>query len=92
MSVWLTIPSARPASEIKERLEKWRDMGYRIALWRNGPHRFEQLPQGEYTFKYRVRAATAGTFKVAPATVQPMYAPEFTAYSAGAVLTVSPGK
>ena len=38
MSVWLTIPSARPASEIKERLERWRDMGYRIALWRNGPH------------------------------------------------------
>lgn len=38
MSVWLTIPSARPAEEIKERLERWRDMGYRIALWRNGPH------------------------------------------------------
>ena len=38
MSVWLTIPSARPASEIKERLERWRDMGYKIALWRNGPH------------------------------------------------------
>ena len=38
ISVWLTIPSARPASEIKERLERWRDMGYKIALWRNGPH------------------------------------------------------
>jgi len=25
---------------------------------------FEHLPQGEYTFKYRIRAATAGTFKV----------------------------
>ena len=53
---------------------------------------FEQLPQGEYTFKYRIRAATAGTFKVAPATVQPMYAPEFTAYSAGAVLAIAAGK
>jgi uncharacterized protein YfaS (alpha-2-macroglobulin family) len=49
---------------------------------------FERLPQGEYTFKYRIRAATAGTFKVAPATVQPMYAPEFTAYSAGAQLQI----
>jgi uncharacterized protein YfaS (alpha-2-macroglobulin family) len=49
---------------------------------------FESLPQGEYNFKYRIRAATAGTFKVAPATVQPMYAPEFTAYSAGAVLAI----
>lgn len=44
---------------------------------------FEQLPQGEYNFKYRLRAATAGEFKVSPATVQPMYAPEFVAYSAG---------
>jgi hypothetical protein len=38
MSVWLTIPSARPAVEIRDRLERWRDMGYKIALWRNGPH------------------------------------------------------
>jgi hypothetical protein len=38
MSVWLTIPSARPAGEIALRLQSWRDMGYKIALWRNGPH------------------------------------------------------
>lgn len=44
MSCWLTIPSARPASEIKERLERWRDMGYKIALWRNGPHVDDNLP------------------------------------------------
>jgi alpha-2-macroglobulin len=49
---------------------------------------FEHLPQGEYTFKYRIRAATAGTFKVAPSTVQPMYAPEFAAYSSGASITI----
>jgi uncharacterized protein YfaS (alpha-2-macroglobulin family) len=49
---------------------------------------FERLPQGEYTFKYRIRAATAGDFKVAPATVQPMYAPEFAAYSSGAELQI----
>lgn len=49
---------------------------------------FEALPKGEYTFKYRLRATTAGTFKVGPATVQPMYAPEFTAYSAGHVLGI----
>jgi uncharacterized protein YfaS (alpha-2-macroglobulin family) len=50
---------------------------------------FEQLPQGEYTFKYRIRAATSGTFKVAPATAQPMYAPEFAAYSSGAALKIT---
>lgn len=49
---------------------------------------FEALPHGEYTFKYRLRATTAGAFKVGPATVQPMYAPEFNAYSSGATLTI----
>ncbi len=44
---------------------------------------FEHLPQGEYTFKYRIRATTAGEFKVSPSTLQPMYATEFAAYSAG---------
>ncbi|MEO6951698.1 MAG: alpha-2-macroglobulin family protein [Polyangia bacterium] len=49
---------------------------------------FERLPTGAYTFKYRVRAATAGTFRVGPATLQSMYAPEFNAYSAGHILEV----
>jgi uncharacterized protein YfaS (alpha-2-macroglobulin family) len=49
---------------------------------------FEWLPQGEYTFKYRLRANVAGEFKVSPATLQSMYAPEFSAYSAGAVIVV----
>ena len=51
---------------------------------------FEQLPAGEYTLRYRLRANMAGTFRVGPATLQSMYAPEFNAYSAGAVLTVAP--
>ena len=50
---------------------------------------FERLPVGEYTFKYRLRANMAGTFRIGPATVQSMYAPEFNAYSAGSVLTVA---
>ncbi len=53
---------------------------------------FERLPVGEYTFKYRVRCAIAGTFKVAPALIQPMYAPEFVAYSAGDTLEIEPAK
>ncbi len=52
---------------------------------------FEWLPQGEYTLKYRVRANMGGTFRVSPATLQSMYAPEFTAYSAGAVIRVGGG-
>ncbi len=49
---------------------------------------FERLPAGEYTFKYRVRAATQGVFRVGPSTLQSMYAPEFTAYSTGQALKV----
>jgi uncharacterized protein YfaS (alpha-2-macroglobulin family) len=49
---------------------------------------FDWLPQGEYTLKYRVRANLAGVFRVSPATLQSMYAPEFCAYSSGAVVTV----
>jgi len=49
---------------------------------------FEWLPQGEYTFKYRLRANMAGVFRVGPATLQSMYAPEFNAYSAGALVRI----
>ncbi|MEE8138419.1 MAG: alpha-2-macroglobulin family protein [Thermoanaerobaculia bacterium] len=52
---------------------------------------FDWLPAGEYTFKYRLRANVAGTFKVAPATLQSMYAPEFTAYSSGAAVAIGAG-
>ena len=49
---------------------------------------FEALPAGEVTLGYRLRANLAGTFRVGPATVQSMYAPEFNAYSAGQQVTV----
>ena len=49
---------------------------------------FEWLPQGEYTLKYRIRATMAGTFKVGPATLQSMYAPEFAAFSAGQMVEI----
>ncbi len=49
---------------------------------------FEWLPQGEYNFTYRLRATMAGEFRVGPATIQGMYAPEFTAFSTGQVITI----
>ena len=52
---------------------------------------FEHLPAGQYTFKYRLRANLGGTFRVGPAVVQSMYAPEFTAYSAGHQLMIGSG-
>ena len=49
---------------------------------------FADLPVREYPLAYRVRASMTGTFHVGPATVQSIYAPEFSAYSAGATLVV----
>ena len=49
---------------------------------------FAWLPAGEYTLRYRVRANMEGTFKVGPAVLQSMYAPEFAAYSSGRSLEV----
>jgi len=51
---------------------------------------FEKLPQGEFRFGYRLVASMAGTFRLGPATVQSMYAPEFVAYSQGHVLNLIP--
>jgi uncharacterized protein YfaS (alpha-2-macroglobulin family) len=50
----------------------------------------EHLPAGEYTFKYRLRVSMAGSFRVGPATLQSLYAPEFAAYSAGHTLQIKP--
>jgi len=52
----------------------------------------ERLPAGEYRLRHRLRAAVAGRFRVAPATLQCMYAPEHTAHSAGTVVEVEPGR
>ncbi|MFN8790485.1 MAG: alpha-2-macroglobulin family protein [Bdellovibrionales bacterium] len=49
---------------------------------------FAQLPAGEYTLKYRLRANMAGTYRVGAATLQSMYAPEFNAFSAAHILKV----
>jgi hypothetical protein len=57
---------------------------------RDSGHNFfiEWLPAGEYTLKYRLRANLAGHFRVGPATLQSMYAPEFAAFSAGHQLQI----
>ena len=63
--------------------EEVRDSGDELLL-RVAPRRRVHL-------QYRIRAATAGRFRVGPAEVQSMYAPEFAARSAGAVLQVGGG-
>ena len=41
MSVWLTIPSARPPEEAEKCLKLWRERGYRIALWFDSERQFD---------------------------------------------------
>jgi len=69
---------------------KWQTgLGYFEEIRDSGANYFfDRLPAGEYHFKYRLRASTAGQFRVAPATVQSIYAPEFNAYSSGKRLTI----
>ncbi len=62
------------------RYEEVRDSGLNLF--------FEQIPQGEFTVSHRIRASTAGEFQAAPATLQPLYAQDFAAYSSGETLRV----
>lgn len=66
-------------------------LGYYEEIRESGTNYFfDQLPAGEYRFKYQLRATTAGQFRSAPAKVQSVYAPEFNAYSSGKTLVISP--
>lgn len=37
MSVWLVAPSARPVEHVAEWAAKWRECGYKVAVWRDVP-------------------------------------------------------
>lgn len=50
MSVWLTIPSARPPAEAEKVLSKWRAQGYKIALWRDDPDDVAKFAPGAIVF------------------------------------------
>jgi len=69
---------------------RWQNgVGYYQEIRDSGVNYFmDYLPTGEYAFKYRLRATTSGKFRVAPATLQSVYAPEFNAYSRGARLSI----
>jgi len=48
---------------------------------------FDYLPRGKYIFEYPVRVAHAGSFSNGIATLQSMYAPEFSSHSGGLNVT-----
>jgi uncharacterized protein YfaS (alpha-2-macroglobulin family) len=47
------------------------------------------LPKGTYVFEYDLRANNAGEFSTGIATFQCMYAPEFSAHSAGGKMIIN---
>jgi alpha-2-macroglobulin len=49
-----------------------------------------RLAEGEHTFTYLARATTSGTFQVAPARAEEMYAPEVFGRTASTVVEVKP--
>ncbi|MDX1478633.1 MAG: alpha-2-macroglobulin family protein [Saprospiraceae bacterium] len=49
---------------------------------------FDMLPRGKWVFEYPLRVAHAGTYSNGIATIQSMYAPEFSSHSASVRLTV----
>lgn len=51
---------------------------------------FDRLPKGQWMFEYSLRVSQAGTFQNGIATVQSMYAPEYTSHSEGVVIKVAP--
>ena len=53
---------------------------------------FDYIPKGTYVFEYDLRAEQLGDFSNGIATIQCMYAPEFTAHSNGIRLKIEPKK
>lgn len=51
---------------------------------------FDKLPKGQWVFEYSLRVSQAGTFQNGIATVQSMYAPQYTSHSSGVTITVEP--
>ncbi|MFB3850339.1 MAG: alpha-2-macroglobulin [Acidobacteriota bacterium] len=85
---YIHIRAPRPSGCEPERLKSgwvWTLGLYYYETVRDSAEDFfiEDIPQGEFKLKYRLRCQQSGKFKTAPATIQSMYAPEFVAYSSG---------
>jgi uncharacterized protein YfaS (alpha-2-macroglobulin family) len=71
---------------------KWQDgLGYYQSTKDVATHFFiEYLPKGVYVFEYDLRANNAGYFSNGIATIQSMYAPEFSSHSSGIKIEIKP--
>ena len=85
---YIHIRAPRPSGCEPERLKSgwvWTLGLYYYETVRDSAEDFfvEEIPQGEFKLRYRLRCQQSGKFKTAPATIQSMYAPEFVSYSSG---------
>ena len=69
-NVWYCIPSARPVPEAQRCVDAWRDMGYKVALWRDQPDSIQAdfvHVSAEYPGYYNAaNALIARVFRVDP--------------------------
>lgn len=83
----------RPAGfepvEVRSGYRREGGLGHYLSI-RDAAHHlfFDHLPSGKHVIEYELRANVVGVFSDGPCTVQCMYAPEFTARSAGKRLQV----
>jgi uncharacterized protein YfaS (alpha-2-macroglobulin family) len=84
--------ASHQAAAYEEPVYHWQYYGYnrkdvrdeRVSLF------IDQLPPGQHTFTYLMRATTAGTFVALPAQVYPMYEPEVWSRSESMSIQVGP--
>lgn len=71
---------------------RWKDgLGYYCAIHDSGNEYFvDRLPRGTYVIEEDWLTSHAGSFKLAPAVIQCLYAPEFQAHTAGCTLDIKP--
>lgn len=82
MSVWLTIPSARPPEEAERVLNLWEERGYKIALWRDAKApdiRLDSEGGTYYSFEEYPGYAKAINYLIAEVMIHDPYAEWFIA-------------
>jgi uncharacterized protein YfaS (alpha-2-macroglobulin family) len=91
---FLRLRAPRPAAaEPDEQLSGYRWQGglgyYRAVHDASAEYFFDRMPRGTYVIEEDWLLSRGGTYQMAPATLQCLYAPEFQAHTAGSVMPVA---
>jgi uncharacterized protein YfaS (alpha-2-macroglobulin family) len=97
--VAITDPLPSGFEAVNARLATERDISDVEPMWMQWDHRalrdertdwfIDDLPEGERTLEYVMRATHAGSFTASPTQVEEMYTPNVMGHAASAILTVT---